>query len=86
MIYSTCCSRAQTQQLLGASRSVVKKERKKEKSVQTAEKFLLVWGKKREVLRWRVNEEGLGEEEVAEGSSRRNPLVTPTAFKAETVI
>lgn len=77
---------AQTQQLLGTSRSVVKREEKKKRSEETAEKFLLVWRKKRELLRWRVNGEGLGEEEVAEGSSRKKPLINQTAFKTETVI
>lgn len=75
---------AQTQQLLGTSRSVV--EKKKKKSVETAEKLLLVWRKKRELLRWRVNEEGLGEEEVAEGSSRKKPLISQMAFNTETLI
>lgn len=60
--------------------------KKKKKSVETAEKLLLVWRKKRELLRWRVNEEGLGEEEVAEGSSRKKPLISQMAFNTETLI
>lgn len=59
---------------------------RKKRSEETAEKFLLVWRKKRELLRWRVNGEGLGEEEVAKGSSRKKPLINQTAFKTETVI
>lgn len=54
--------------------------------METAEKLLLVWRKKRELLRWRVNEEGLGEEEVAEGSSRKKPLISQMAFNTETLI
>lgn len=74
--------RTQTQQLLGTSRSVVKKKKKKCGDGREVSAGV----EKKNKRGWRVNEEGLREEEVVEGSSRKNPLINPTTFKTETII